>query len=37
MIYNTFLMANKKNNHIGTALEDVIINKEDNTNDSTDR
>ena len=31
------LYGKKKNNNIGTAFEDVIINKEDNTNDSTDR
>lgn len=37
MIHNIFLMVNKKNNNIGTALEDAITNKEDNTNDSTDR
>ena len=37
MIHNTFLMVKKKNNNIGTALEDAIINKEDNTNDRTDR
>ena len=37
MIHNTFFMVNKKNNNIGTALEDAITNKEDNTNDSTDR
>ena len=30
-------MVKKTNNNIGTAFEDVIINKEDNTNDSTDR
>ena len=30
MIHNIY-------NNIGTSLEDVIINKEDNTNDSTDR
>lgn len=30
-------MVKKKNNNIGTALEDAIINKEDNNNDSTDR
>lgn len=45
MIHNTFLIVDttaqdvvkQENNNIGTALEDVIINKEDNTNDSTDR
>lgn len=30
MIHNIY-------NNIGTALEDAIINKEDNTNDRTDR
>lgn len=30
MIHNIY-------NNIGTTLEDAIINKEDNTNDSTDR
>ena len=30
MIHNIY-------NNIGTALEDAIINKEDNANDSTDR
>lgn len=33
MIHNVFLIVETT----GTALEDAIINKEDNTNDRTDR